>query len=93
MAGRGNRADDNELVIDYLRKIYPETAAGIEIAQETGIKRCRVMIILNNLSGLKDNYEKDYTDNDFPFLIYEHGENRHTRYGIYKDVQSGIYAS
>jgi hypothetical protein len=90
--GRGNRANDHELVMDYLRKIHPETASGIMIARETGIDRGRVMIILNNLSGLKDNYAAGDTDGEFPFLVYEQGEDRHTEYGISKDVENGIYA-
>jgi hypothetical protein len=88
--GRGNRANDHELVMDYLRKIHPETASGIMIARETGIDRSRVMIILNNLSGLKDNYAAGGTDREFPFLVYEQGENRHTEYGIYRDIETGI---
>ena len=90
--GRGHRSSDHEFVIDYLRKIHPKTARKITISHETGIKQDRVLIILNNLSGLKDTYNTDdIQDKDFPFLVYECQENGYTEYGIWKDVETNIF--
>ena len=89
--GRGNRAGDHQLVIDYLRSIHPETARKITISQATGIKQNRVLIILNNLSGLQDTYSAEGINSEnIPFLIYETGEKRQTEYGIAKDIERGL---
>jgi hypothetical protein len=89
--GRGNRAADHQLVIDYLRQIHPKTARKIAIAEATGINQARVLIILNNLSGLKDDYKDGIEGAEFPFLVYETGTERNTEYGIYKDAEGGIF--
>ena len=81
--GRGHRSNDHEFVIEYLRKIHPDTARKITIAEATGLKQDRVLIILNNLSGLKNDYSEGYIDNDeFPFLVYECDVDGNTQYGI-----------
>jgi len=92
--GRGHRSDDHEKVKDYLRKIHPETARKVQISQATGIKQDRVLIILNNLSGLQDTYTTDSVNkSDVPFLVYEE-QNKitgYTQYGIYKCTETGIF--
>jgi hypothetical protein len=90
--GRGHRADDHKLVVDYLRSIRPKTARKITISQATGIKQDRVLIILNNLSGLQNDYKDGMGNDEFPFLVYECQDNGRTVYGIAKDIEEGIYA-
>jgi len=88
--GRGHRADDNELVKDYLRSIHPNTARKVQIAKNTGLDQARVLIILNNLSGLENTYEGGIkNDSKFSFLVYE-SCNKPITYGIFKDEETGI---
>jgi hypothetical protein len=89
--GRGYRADDHQLVIDYLRSIHPKTARKVTIAKETGLRQDRVLIILNNLSGFENTHEDGIkNDGKFSFLVYEDNEGDRTEYGIWKDVERGI---
>ena len=90
--GRGHRAGDHQLVMDYLRGIHPKTARKATIAKKCKLNQARVLIILNNLSGVSE--DKDKEDAEFipkDFLVYEEYENGYTRYGISVDVQEGIY--
>lgn len=90
--GRGHRAEDHHLVMDYLRRIHPKTARKMTIAKKCKLDQNRVLIILNNLSGVSE--DKDKEDAEFipkDFLIYQDDGGEFTRYGIWKDVQEGIY--
>jgi hypothetical protein len=91
ITGRGHREDDNLLVIDYLRSIHPATARKVDIAKNAGLGQDRVLIILNNLSGLKDDYSDASETKEFPFLVYESDEGEYTEYGIWKDEKLGIF--
>lgn len=90
--GRGNRGADVQLVMDYLRSIHPATARKITIADKTGIRQDRVLIILNVLSGICDSYSYEAMEGKaFQFLVYETGDKGKTEYGIAKDVENGLY--
>jgi len=82
--GRGNKGDDHEQVKGLLRKVHPETLRKVEISVITGIPQDRVMIILNNLSGVNE------SEIDHDFLVYSDEENKYTEYGIAKDKKTGI---
>ena len=87
--GRGNvKTDDVELVKNYLRSIHPDTARKFDIAKSTGLKQDRVLIILNLLSGVSDD-DKDEDAEFVPrdFLVYDTGDEKDTRYGIFKDKE------
>jgi hypothetical protein len=88
--GRGNLANDHQLVIDYLRSIHPEKARKMDIAKSTGLGQDRILIILNNLSGVCDDKkdEEEFVFQDF--LVYEDEDEKETRYGIFRDKQLAV---
>ena len=91
--GRGNcNVDEIERVKKYFRDTYPDKMRKMDIAKSLGINQARTLIILNLLSGVSED-KKDEGAEFVPkdFLIYEDEDSGEMRYGIYKDVEMGIY--
>jgi len=90
--GRGNtNLEEIEKAKEFFRKMHPKPIRKVELANYVGCSQARALIILNILSGVSNDKEKDgaeFVSKDF--LVYEDDEDGYTRYGIYKDVQGGI---
>jgi len=90
--GRGNtNLEEIEKAKEFFRKMHPKPIRKVELAKAVGCSQARALIILNILSGVSNDKEKDgaeFVSKDF--LVYEDDEGGYTRYGIYKDAQGGI---
>ena len=87
--GRGHLdIDAIQKTKEYLRAKHPEPVRAIDIALFTGKTQARATRLLDYLSG-------DCSDNENTntvFLIYCNDDEKPVTYGIYKDVETGIYA-
>jgi hypothetical protein len=80
--GRGNiNTDQIEKAKEYLRSNHPIPIRAVDLANYVGCEQTRAARILDLLSGA----ENSNTD----FLVYVDDDSR---YGIFKDTESGIYA-
>jgi len=87
--GRGHQDFDAiEKTKEYLRKKHPEPVRAIDIAQYTGKSQARAARLLDLLSGFCSESENSNVD----FLLYANDDSFPTTYGIFKDVERGIYA-
>ena len=87
MVGQGH-TDDIAITKakEILRKKHPQGVRNIEVARYVGCSQSRAARILDHLSGDCGNNENTVTD----FLIYTDDEYYPTRYGIFKDIETGI---
>jgi hypothetical protein len=90
--GRGNcNVGEIELVKEHLRKNHPAPCRKVDMAKSTGIGQDRILIILNLLSGVSEDNQRE--DADFiskDFLVYEDEDDGVMRYGIAKDAKLSI---
>ena len=87
--GRGNI--DKEAIQktkDFLRMNHPRTIRASELALHIGKPRDRAARLLDNLSGNCTENANTVTD----FLVYIDDYTTPISYGIFKDVERGIYA-
>ena len=86
--GRGHLdIDAIEKAKKYMRKKHPEPIRAIELANYIGKSQARATRILDHLSGDCSDNENTNTD----FLVYLDDESDISRYGIFKDVETGIF--
>jgi len=90
--GRGNvDLHQIELVKKCLRKAHPNGLRKVEIARAIGVDQARCLILLNLLSGVSGDKEKEgaeFVSSDF--LVCEDREGKYTKYYIFKDRELGL---
>jgi hypothetical protein len=90
--GRGNtNVEEIEKAKEYFRRMHPNPVRKIELANYIGCSQTRALIILNILSGVSNDKEKD--DAEFipkDFLVGENDDQKPLTYFIYKDKELGI---
>jgi len=87
--GRGNL--DTEVVEktkDFLRINHPKPIRVSELALYIGKSQVRAARIIDRLSGTACDSVNNKTD----FLVYIDDDSKPTTYGIFKDIEAGIYA-
>jgi len=89
--GRGNaNTIEIEKAKKYFRKMHPNLIRKVELANFIGCSQARALIILNLLSGVSNDKDKAGGFMTRDFLVFEDDDLGFTRYGISKDVESGI---
>jgi len=90
--GRGNtNVDEIEKAKEFFRKMHPRPVRKVELANYIGCSQARALIILNILSGVSNDRDKEgaeFVPKDF--LVGENDDMRPTTYFIYKDKALGI---
>ena len=90
--GRGNtNLDEIEKAKAFLRKMHPKPIRKVELSNYVGCSQARALIILNILSGVSNDKEKDgaeFVSKDF--LVGENDDTRPTTYFVAKDRELGI---
>ena len=79
---------DAEKTKEYFRKNYPNPVHINELAVYIGVKYDRASRLIDILSGSCMENDNSVTD----FLVYCNDESKPVTYGIFKDVEKGIYA-
>jgi len=90
--GRGNtNLDEIEKAKEFFRKMHPNPIRKVELAKAVGCSQARALIILNILSGVSNDKEKDGTEFiSKDFLVGENDDQKPLTYFIYKDKVMGI---
>lgn len=95
--GRGNvKIDQHDLVKEFMRKEYPKPVRPIQIAEyitkKTGekITQARATRLLDNLSGLSDDKDKDGNKMPEGFLVGSNDDDKPITYFIFLDKELGI---
>ena len=92
--GRGNAdIDAIEKTKEYLRMKHPQCIRPNELAKYINKPQARALRILDLLSGVSNDRDKEgaeFLSRDF--LVYVNDDISPTTYGIFKDVERGIYA-
>jgi len=90
--GRGNaNLDEIERAKEFFRKMHPKPIRKVELANYVGCSQARALIILNILSGVSNDKEKDgaeFISKDF--IVGENDDTRPLTYFIFKDKELGI---
>jgi len=90
--GRGNtNLDEIEKAKAFFRREHPRPIRKVELAKAVGCSQARALIILNVLSGVSNDKEKDgaeFVSKDF--LVGENDDQRPLTYFISKDKKLGI---
>jgi len=90
--GRGNtNLDEIDKAKEFFRKMHPKPVRKVELAKAVGCSQARALIILNILSGVSNDKEKDgaeFVSKDF--LVGENDEQNPLTYFISKDKVLGI---
>jgi hypothetical protein len=86
--GRGNIDQDKvDKTIWFFRKKHPKEIRPIDLAKYLNCSQARALRIIDLLSGEVEADKQAGTD----FLVYSNDDVKPTTYGIYKDVEYGIY--
>jgi len=90
--GRGNaNLDEIDKAKAFFRREHPRPIRKVELAKAVGCSQARALIILNILSGVSNDKEKDgaeFVSKDF--LVGENDDTRPTTYFVAKDRELGI---
>jgi len=90
--GRGNaNLDEIDRAKAFFRQEHPRPIRKVELAKAVGCSQARALIILNILSGVSNDKEKDgaeFVSKDF--LVGENDFEKPLTYFIYKDKELGI---
>ena len=87
--GRGNiDTEAVERTKDFLRMNHPKPIRVAELALFIGKSQARATRIIDRLSGTAMESVNSRTD----FLVYIDDDSKPTTYGIFKDIEAGIYA-
>jgi len=91
--GRGNiNVEEIGKAKEFFRKMHPRPIRKVELAKAVGCSQTRALIILNMLSGVSNDMNKEgavFIPKDF--LVYEAYKDGYLRYGIYKDPVLGVF--
>ena len=92
--GRGNSdLKAIEKTKKFLRMKHPNCIRPMELARYINKPQARALRILDLLSGVSNDRDKEgaeFLSRDF--LVYLNDDTRPITYGIFKDVEKGIYA-
>jgi len=72
--------------------MHPKLIRKMELAEFVGVTQARALILLNLLSGVSGDRDKEGGFMTRDFLVFEDDDSGVTRYGIWKDVERNIYA-
>jgi len=90
--GRGNaNVGEIDKAKEFFRKMHPKPVRKVELANYIGCSQARALIILNILSGVSNDKEKEgaeFVSKDF--LVGENDDQNPLTYFIYKDKEMGI---
>jgi len=90
--GRGNtNLNEIDKAKEFFRKMHPRPIRKVELANYVGCSQARALIILNILSGVSNDKEKDGAEfSSKDFLVGENDDQNPLTYFIYKDKEMGI---